>query len=343
LDGTGVTDLVQKAEALKIKVWTVKSESQPGMQLTAELNDMLARIIPAQTAAARTKNSLSHLLADERLHGTRERDVNAPRPDYYYFKPGSKHLLIEDATGKGRTIMVKEYVYGAKEIEYPELFTGFLKPSAAALQVTTSMTDLRDRAWALYVDKTLFKGELPPNDFRRSTSLRSMPITPKLPDAQPYQNASGNSVVLTSNIASTCNNVHANSPLLSNGMPALGTNKDRAIMQMSRRVQVLKGNARMAAKRQSDIPDVLDRRASTGNIQPVKTFMAQDQVIKMLQQARQPARENPDITYEMRLANRDAVDEGIKAKEQDTAAGYCENCRVRYSDLSLVSDLWELY
>ncbi len=27
LDGTGVTDLVQKAEAMNMKVWTVKSES----------------------------------------------------------------------------------------------------------------------------------------------------------------------------------------------------------------------------------------------------------------------------------------------------------------------------
>jgi len=29
LDGTGVTDLVEKAEALNIKVWTVESTSAP--------------------------------------------------------------------------------------------------------------------------------------------------------------------------------------------------------------------------------------------------------------------------------------------------------------------------
>ncbi|WWD05102.1 hypothetical protein V865_003174 [Kwoniella europaea PYCC6329] len=324
LDGTGVTDLAQKAEALNIKVWTVK-----------KLADLLSRISPVENT---NHDSLSTLLEDERINGTRERDLSAPRPDYYYFKPGSKYLLVEDATSKHRTVMVKEYTYNQKDgAEWPTLFDGFLRVSSS-MQTDVPVEKIRERAWKLYVERIPFEGEQPPHDLKRSTSLRAFPTTPKLPEAQPYHNASGNSVTLTSTIASTST---AGTPAFGgfNGLPGLGANKDRAIMQMSKRVQVLKGNARLAAAKRDDSgydsPSSLPtRRASMGYSQPAKTFMTQEQVVKMLQQAREPVHET-SITVQMRMRNREKVDMGLKGREQDTAAGYCENCRLRYTDLSV--------
>ncbi|WVR06539.1 hypothetical protein IAU60_003570 [Kwoniella sp. DSM 27419] len=326
LDGTGVTDLVQKAEAMNMKVWTVK-----------KLVDILGRIAPVETA---NNDSLSTLLEDEKLHGTRERDFSAPRPDYYYFKPGNKYLLVEDATGKHRTVMVKEYCYNQKEgPEWPTLFDSFLRVSSS-MQSSTPVEKIRDRAWSLYVDRKPFEGEQPPHDLRRSTSLRVFPSTPKLPEAQPYHDASGNSVTLTSATASTST---AGTPVYG-GYNGLHSNKDRAIVQMSRRVQVLKGNARLAAASRQHDSDVdppaqiessgPSRRLSAGFSQPAKTFMTQDQVIKMLQQAREPL-VDPSITAQARMRNREKVDMGLKGREQDTAPGYCENCRLRYTDLSV--------
>ncbi len=296
---------------------------------------MLARLAPVETAI--TNDSLLTLLEDEKLHGTRERDLSAPRPDYYYFKPGSKYLLVEDATGKHRTIMVKEYPYSQKDgPEWPTLFDGFLRVSSSK-QTTTPIDKIRQRAWSLYIDRVPFEGEQPPADLTRSISLRSLPGTPKLPEVQSYQNASGNSVVITSNIASTSN---ANqSPAIFGGLGGLAAGKDRAIMQMSKRVQVLKGNARLAAAKHQntevDLASMPHRRGLTGQMPPPRTFMTQEQVVSMLQQAREPVQEAKP-TYEERLRNREKVEAGPKGRDQDIAPGYCENCRLRYSDLSVV-------
>jgi regulatory subunit for Cdc7p protein kinase len=70
-----------------------------------------------------------------------------------------------------------------------------------------------------------------------------------------------------------------------------------------------------------------------------KTFMSQAQVVRMLMSAREPVFE-PTVTDEQRRENRAKVDAGLKGKDQDTAPGYCENCRLRYSDLSVVSVAW---
>jgi hypothetical protein len=311
----------------------------------AELSDMLAKIAPVEVI----NDSLHTLLEDERLHGTRERDLSAPRPDYYYFKPGSKYLLIEDATGKHKPIMVKEY--STKDVEYPVLFDGFLRVSSS-VACNVPIDKIRARAIRLYVDRKSFEGEAPPGELRRSTSLRSFPGTPKLAaPAAPYQNASGNSVVITSNIASTSN---------ANPSPAFPTLGKGTLAQMSKRVQVLKGNARLrggdmqmplrratvgGANGLSGIGSGSGSGSGSGGLAKVesglanKTFMSQAQVVRMLMSAREPVFE-PTVTDEQRRENRAKVDAGLKGKDQDTAPGYCENCRLRYSDLSVVSVAW---
>jgi regulatory subunit for Cdc7p protein kinase len=282
-------------------------------------------------------DSLHTLLEDEKVHGTRERDVTAPRPDYYYFKPGSKYVLIEDAIAKHRPVLVKEYNQGKDGPEYPVLYEAFLRPSSAN-QHNLPADKVRERAWALYVDRDSYDGEHPPAELRRSNSLRSFPDTPQLPDASGFQAASGNSQIITSNIASTSTANY--SPIFPDGFQALGRN--RGIAQLSR-VQVLKSNA---TKRNLGDFNLNHRRATTGSSSssssssssyPTKTFMTQDQLVRMLRQARAPVVDNGRITYEMRVENRRKVDAGIRSKNDNQSAGYCENCRLRYTELSDVS------
>lgn len=282
------------------------------------------------------------MLQDEKLHGTRERDANAPRPDWYYFRNGSKYLLVEDATAKHRTVLVKEYQQPNKLApEYPVLFETFLKPSAGA-ETDIPLNEIRERAWSLYVDQRPWKGEPVPASIQQSTSLRPVVGTPSAPDVQPYHQASGNSVVITSNIAST-STANYSPAFANNGLPALGAGKDRAIMQMSKRVQVLKGNAAKAKLGASNNPNSSryeppSRRSSMGSATlQERTFMTQPQVMAMLRKQREPAPFDPMVTVDRRIRNRERVEAGIKGiKEQDTSSGYCENCRLRYDDLSSV-------
>ncbi|KLT43247.1 hypothetical protein CC85DRAFT_244511 [Cutaneotrichosporon oleaginosum] len=327
------TDLRSKAEEYGIKVWTVK-----------KLLEMIDRLDPVNVVQ---RESLSHMLADEKLHGTRERDESAPRPDHYYFRPGSKYVLIEDATGKHRTIMVKEY--SAKEQDWPVLHDQFLRlTTSCALprsikSVDHLHRDLRARAMALYVNHEPYNGEEPPTrSLKRSASDRqfTVPALPE-PDQLPYCKASGNSVVLTSNIASTSTNPQHPTP---GGVLAQPQNGGRrGAMQVSKRVEVLKRNlpaARGGAVKRSDAAarqSLLGRRKSAADLPPSfssKQFLSQAEVVKMLQGIRKPTN-LPKPTFEERLANRELVDAGQKRKEQDTASGYCENCRIRYTDLSV--------
>jgi regulatory subunit for Cdc7p protein kinase len=311
--------------------------------LISELGDILDRLAPVGQPTVQN-NSLSTLLQDEKIHGTRERDANAPRPDWYYFRTGSKYLLVEDATSKHRTVLVKEYqAQGKAAPEYPILYETFLKPSASA-ETDVPLHEIRKRAWSLYVDQVPWKGEPVPASIQQSTSLKPVVGTPSAPDVQPYHQASGNSVVITSNINSTSTANH--SPAFgTNGLPALGANKDRAIMQMSKRVQVLKGNAAARARLGPAITphhDLLVNRrnstASTSTSLQDRTFLNRQQVVAMLRKQREPAPEDAMVTIERRIRNRERVEAGIKGvKEQDTSSGYCENCRIRYEDLSSVS------
>lgn len=58
-DGTGVTDLVQKAEALNIKVWTVDSESH-GSDTTLSLTRRACTDVDAACARGRPKRLAAH-------------------------------------------------------------------------------------------------------------------------------------------------------------------------------------------------------------------------------------------------------------------------------------------
>ena len=55
----------------------------------------------------------------------------------------------------------------------------------------------------------------------------------------------------------------------------------------------------------------------------------------MLRQVKAPIREEK-VSMEARIRNKEKVLAGLKGREQETAPGYCENCRLRYAELSAV-------
>lgn len=108
---SGGEDLVANAVIHGIKIWNA-----------SKLNSVLARILDlpssrpsgisrqqnaAQTAA--TRPTLSHLLQNEKIHGTMERDPAQKRHDYRYFTKGSCFVLIEDMNQELATIAAHEY------------------------------------------------------------------------------------------------------------------------------------------------------------------------------------------------------------------------------------------
>jgi hypothetical protein len=250
-----------------------------------ELERVLGMLISPDTQASgqsRKETDLSALLEDERLHGTRERDIMAKRPDWHYFQEDSHYLLVEDALGEYRALLTKVYdkptaVQPAPS--WPVLYNTFLKPSRDVLNrvSTTKPEQLRERAIMLWIKREPYRDEKPPplkpsstlfdnntvtgKSVTRSVSMNNLAVSDapryqREDSMTPYAAASGNSVVLTSNIASTTSQRHGHGHDL-HGIPDYG--KDKRIVQMNRRVQLLKGkaSAHMAEQKQLEARKVL--------------------------------------------------------------------------------------
>jgi hypothetical protein len=244
-----------------------------------------------QAAPIRAEDDLSYLLEDERLHGTRERDKAAPRADWYYFR-GVHYLLVDDALGESRSIMVKEFPKQrlGEPSPWPLIYETFMRLSETAQENRLNAKQLREKAWKTYVTRE--QSEIEPKKRKglalfeeharsgamltRSASLNNMAAGAKTAgrgrqadeSMTPYQAASGNSVVLTSNIAST-SNIRSTTGinLTPNGMGIAGIaqGKDRKIVQMSKRVQLLKGQTAAKLSAAGRIEGV----QSTGTGEPV--------------------------------------------------------------------------
>ncbi|CDZ98131.1 Protein kinase essential for the initiation of DNA replication [Phaffia rhodozyma] len=128
LDETGQSDVLAKALTFKMKVWDVE-----------KFHSVINRLLPADSPARKpslnhhrktsVNSNLSHLLEDEKIHGTRERDLTAPRANHHYFSRGSYYVLCEDATGEYRTILAREYEKprNGEVPDWPVLHGNFLK------------------------------------------------------------------------------------------------------------------------------------------------------------------------------------------------------------------------
>ena len=166
----------------------------------------------ADANASRTL-SLPSLLRDEQLFGTRERDPFVPRADTHYFSPKSCYVLVEDTLGEHRPIVVKEYTKPRKteDPSWPVLWGGIegrggfyhyegepiVYPSKQRPRPTPRLNVLAVPS----LRRTLSLDQFHKNSASTKTldPAQNLKIAGKADD---YIAASGNSQIITSNIAS---------------------------------------------------------------------------------------------------------------------------------------------
>lgn len=185
-------------------------------ELTNILDSITHNHRHSRSATPSAQPTLEHLLASERRHGTHERDPTARRHDWTYFPRNSYVLLVEDVTGVHATIASRDFgpkpVGGAKPgwpicHAHPDARGPFCEPPkgdrresgrdrprdrdptvTGALRRTASFSTLRTKRRATMGGEAEPEGEVDQD-----------------PDADQaeYIAASGNSVAITSNVAST--------------------------------------------------------------------------------------------------------------------------------------------
>lgn len=355
-----------------------------------ELRDVLDILLAGSGAPAKAPsrlNDLTFLLEDEKINGTRERDATAPRADYYYFAPDSVHLLIEDAAGEHRPIMAKQYEKpraGSSGDPWPVLHESFLRPSEASKANRIPAFEQRDRVWTLYVRQAEWGAEFAPLRSEDEMSDEDAPRNLDVPGvcdnrtadtALPYQAASGNSVVLTSNIASTTSNTRSGG--INSGTPnglnfggLLSGSRDRRLVQMSKRVQLLKAKADPAVlaaerKKQALLDTVADEcpaeadwdeeleageeEASvfappepevprmtafddTGNEYGDLYDDLRLKCLRVLQNAKAPLAVPPEYRRALRKMRAGV---SVAGTTRESKGGYCENCRIKFDDFEV--------
>lgn len=196
-------DILVKARDLGIKVWTYE-------KFRTVVASLVGQEATAPTAGDEKKQpNLSQMLEREKVQSALERDPLVARDNFHYFAKSSVYILIEDATMEHRPIMVQEWrkpVHEGEEVPWPVLygelegrcpFTKFdfdgdvrrrMKPNRhETLKRSVSLSHLHRCGPTV--------SPAPSGDSRGSYGVKR--------GASPYPLASGNSVNITSNIAST--------------------------------------------------------------------------------------------------------------------------------------------
>lgn len=192
-------DILNKARSFGIKVWTLE-----------KFRMVMSSLIGVEDSLdSKKQQNLSQMLEKEKVQGTLEKDPLVGRDNFHYFSKNSVYILIEDATAEHRPIMVQEWnkptpeddrvdwpiLYGELEgrcpfnkIEFEGDVRKRMKPNRhETLKRSVSLSHLNRRGPPV--------SPAPSGDSRGSYSINR--------GASPYPLASGNSVSLTSNIAST--------------------------------------------------------------------------------------------------------------------------------------------
>ncbi|EPQ26058.1 uncharacterized protein PFL1_06267 [Pseudozyma flocculosa PF-1] len=257
---SGSNDILLKAQSFGMKVWRHD-------KLTTILRMLVDEpVVSAATAAAAAaahgaaaagkQHDLSQMLEREKLYGTHERDPNASRNDHHYFRKGNFYLLVEDATMEHRPIMCSEFEYGRQQQQegleppWPVLY-GELEGRCPFTRYDLTEQQRNRIGRGRNVHTTLRRAVSLSNMARRHTG----PPSPRPPNEgfletprgggyggandhhhhhhhpQPYQLASGNSVSITSNIASTTSTALTDQVGTIAGLP-----QDRRVAELNRRM-----------------------------------------------------------------------------------------------------------
>ena len=217
---------------------------------------MLSSLIESHSPTKASKPSLPTLLHQEKTSGvTTERDPQVLRPDFHYFPPTSRYVLSEDTTGEHRTILFREWAKPRKneDPEWPVMYGG--ADGRCAFTKTEHAVPMPKTRPAALANQALLRRAISGNQLYKRGAATLAPAAAVddsgagesgfLPPAPPahtyystYQAASGNSVVITSNIASTT----SAAPPGAYGHMAGGP-MDKRIVDLNRRATVLSSGA----------------------------------------------------------------------------------------------------
>jgi regulatory subunit for Cdc7p protein kinase len=338
----GPQDMLVKAQSFGMRIWQLE-----------KLQNVVVRLLnlSMRDLEGPRKKDLSKMLQMEKVYGTTERDPSAARSSFHYFDKHSKYILVEDATMEHRPIISHEYTYTDDEkaeeakppwpVVYGETlgrcpFT-FYAPKRNAVKP-------RDGE-----DVSPLRLEVP-QSLRRAVSLNNMARSNLGPAERPQaaqlgaiemkrqQNplASGNSVSITSNIASTTSNIFTDQQTGA----TVGLPQNRRVAELNRRVHMSNVYSRPLHLLNASPASVmagsttasglgLHREGGSGAIgSPAAQRGAESgaTVRRMLGLEDQRA---PGMALQ-RSASTSAVDRPPSAKKP----GYCENCRVKYEDFT---------
>lgn len=307
--------------------------------------------------------SLPTLLRDEQLYGTRERDPVVPRNDMYYFPPNKMYLFVEDSTGEHRPIVIKEYdkpkrhedptwpiLWGGVEgrtgfyhYDGPEITYERRVPPPAPAPVPAA-------GGATGYGSTAARAVAP--NLRRAVSLQNVTRHQQAQYAQQggaaahagvgrgeYLAASGNSQIITSNIAS------ATSTAARSG--AAQANRNRANPFVDKRLAVLSnrnvsvwggmfaGSATSASA--SGAASAAGSGGVTSATAAVATLSASEgrsRVAALKRTARPTAGLKRSISVDAGLNPPRTAAPPAPPREEVKKPGYCENCRIKYDDFT---------
>lgn len=101
--------IVNKALEYGLKIWT--ADKLESVLTRCMANDNELAVAPSRTAgpSAGPQRALSRLLQNEKIHGSTERDPTQKRRDWHYFTRGSYFVLVEDMSKELATIAAHEY------------------------------------------------------------------------------------------------------------------------------------------------------------------------------------------------------------------------------------------
>ncbi|GAA5975329.1 hypothetical protein JCM11641_005939 [Rhodosporidiobolus odoratus] len=316
-------DILSKALDFGLKIWQCEKLQ---LILTRINSHSPNRVDPS----VQRNPSLPTLLRDEQLFGTRERDPFVLRNDMHYFGQNKYYILVEDSTGEHRPVVVKEYDRPRKhdDPQWPVLWggiegrTGFYHYDGEI----TYERKVRPPAPAPEPEKPAAASRPVAPNLRRAVSLQNVARGTQVAGAiggpsynrrDSYIAASGNSQIITSNIASATSNAgRSGAATASRFAPGAGPFVDKRLAVLSNRtVSVaggsLLGSGTSAAASRSGAPSAGSGRGRLATLKRQGKLQRSLSVDAGLSGRRVPS---------------------VPVREEPKKPGYCENCRLKYDD-----------
>ncbi|EST10007.1 Zinc finger, DBF-type [Kalmanozyma brasiliensis GHG001] len=352
----GPNDLLIKAQGFGIKVWQFE-----------KLQNILMRLMKVSPrdleASTNVKQDLSQMLEKEKVFGSTERDPAAARSTWHYFEKSACYVLVEDATLEYRPIMCTEFQYTredrAQRIPPPWPMVYGQTPGRCPFTYYPPKRSVPKEEEGEGPSAPRLSAQL---SLRRAVSLNNMarsnlgpafrPHVPPIRTAndtrqQDYPMASGNSVSITSNIASTTSNIFTDQQ---NGA-TVGLPQNRRVAELNRRVHtsnapirpprmlhaspasVLAGSAASGVGIRRDGGSPLPGSPLPGSPAAQRGDAEQGASVRRMLGLEDKER-RVDTTIPgagsglQRSVSTSAVNKPASAKKP----GYCENCRAKYED-----------